>query len=121
MCETMRNRMTSQRGSLEPWASPTKRFSGIYGLQIEGLTLQEKKELLDCCIRKRRLEIRTITQHYSFDLLHRFPKEFSSPWFQAVLYCHRCPEYFITSNNVKEAIAELEITNHQVFVLLYQE
>lgn len=92
----------------------------VYSLAIEGLTLQEKKELLDVSIKRRRLEMRVQGQHYPFEYLHRLPSSSLSKPFQAVLYCDRCPEYFISSNNVKEAMAELEIHQHQVYTLLYQ-
>lgn len=111
--------MVNQRDSLEPWSSPTKRYSAVYSLIIEGLTLQEKKELLDTSIRRRRLEIRAHGQHYTFDTLHHLPLLERTTHFQAILYCDRCPEYFISSNNVKEAIAEVEIHNHHAYTLLY--
>jgi len=103
----------------------TKSMAPLYTLAIEGLSLQERKELLDTCIRRRRLEIRTAEQAYPFDHLARLPAHYESRPFHAILYTGMipsgsCPIYFISSNNLHDALEELEISPPSVYVVLYE-
>jgi hypothetical protein len=101
--------------------SPTKRMANLYSLSVEGLTLHEKKELLDFCLRKRRLEIRTRDAHYSYEHLNKLPKHYQYRLFHAVLYSDHCPEYLISSNNMKETIDELNISGSSEWVILFEK
>jgi len=97
----------------------------LYSLAIEGISLQERKELLDTCIRRRRLEVRTAQQTYSFDHLARLPTRYENRPFHAILYTGiapsgSCPVYFISSNNLQDALDEIEISPPSVYVVLYE-
>lgn len=105
--------------------SPIKRPTSLYSLAIEGLSLRERKELLDTCLRRRRLEIRTTEQHYPFDHLARLPAYYEARPFHAILYTGMtptgsCPVYFISSNNLQDALGELDISPPSVYVVLYE-
>jgi len=104
---------------------PMKSMAPLYSLAIEGLSLQERKELLDTCIRRRRLEIRTAEQTYSFDHLARLPAHYENCPFHAILYTGMmssgsCPVYFISSNNLQDALDEIDISPPSVYVVLYE-
>ena len=105
--------------------SPTKQMATLYSLAIEGLSLQERKELLDTCLRRRRLEIRTAQQNYTFDRLARLPAYYEARPFHAILYTGMtptgsCPVYFISSNNLQDTLDELDISPPSVYVVLYE-
>ena len=105
--------------------SPTKRMLSLYSLAVDGITLQERKELLDTCIRRRRLEVRTAEQTYTSDHLARLPVRYEGRPFHAILYAGitpsgSCPVYFISSNNLRDALDELDISPPSVYVVLYE-
>ena len=100
-------------------------MTSLYSLAVEGLSLQERKELLDTCLRRRRLEIRTAEQTYTSDHLARLPTRYEGRPFHAILYAGitpsgSCPIYFISSNNLQDALDELDISPPSVYVVLYE-
>lgn len=108
--------------------SPKKHtpLSCLYTLSIEGLSLRERKELLDFCLRRRgRLEVRTASQTYTGDHVTRLPARYEGCPFHAILYAGihpagSCPVYFISSNNLQDALDELDISPPSVYVVLYE-
>lgn len=105
--------------------SPTKRMVSLYSLAIEGLSLRERKELLDFCLKRRRLDVRTACQTYPFEHLARLPMRYEGRPFHAILYAGispsgSCPVYFISSNNLEATLGELDISPPSVYVVLYE-
>jgi len=97
----------------------------LYSLAVEGLSLRERKDLLDFCVKRRRLEVRTTHQTYTNDHLTRLPTRYEGRPFHAILYAGitpsgSCPVYFISSNNLQETLDELDISPSSVYVVLYE-
>lgn len=100
--------------------SPHKKFNSLYYLYLEGLTLHEKKELLDFCLKHRCLVIHTSKQPYPFDQVLKMPKENYLKMYHAVLYADQIPQFFISSNNFKDTMEELAISGSNVYVVFHE-
>lgn len=97
----------------------------LYSLDIEGISLLERKDLIDFCVKRRGLEVRTANQTYPFDHLIRVPVYYEGRQFHAILYAGispsgSCPVYFISSNNLEETLDELDISPPSTYVVLYE-
>ena len=103
-----------------PRLSPNKKFNSLYYLYVEGLTLHEKKELLDFCLKHRCLVIHTTSQQYSFEEVLKMPKVNYLKMYHAVLYADYIPQYCISSNNFKDTMEELAISGSNVYVVFYE-
>lgn len=76
-------------------------------------------------MKRRRLEVRTAQQTYTSDHLARIPARYEGHPFHAILYAGitpsgSCPVYFISSNNLQDAISEVDISPSSVYVVLYE-
>lgn len=100
--------------------SPHKKFNSLYYMYVEGLTLHEKKELLDFCLKHRCLTIHTSNQPYPFDQVLKMPKENYLKMYHAVLYADQVPQYFVSSNNFKDTMEELAISGSNVYVVFHE-
>ena len=100
--------------------SPHKKFNSLYYMFVEGLTLHEKKELLDFCVKHRCLVIHTLTENFSFDRVLHMPKQNYLKMYHSVLYSDQVPQYFISSNNFKDTMEELAISGSNVYVVFHE-
>jgi len=100
-----------------PRLSPNKKLNSLYYLYVEGLTLHEKKELLDLCVKHRCLVIHTSNQQFPFEQVLKMPKVNYLKMYHAVLYSDQVPQYFIASNNFKDTMEELAISGSNVYVV----
>jgi len=96
-------------------------MANLYSLPIEGLSLRERKDLLDFCLRRRRLEVRTADLTYPFEYLTRLPARYDSTPFHAILYTDQFPAYFVSSNNLQDAMEEMEVSSSNVRIVLYED
>ena len=101
--------------------SPTKLFTNLYSISLQDITFHERKELLDLCIRKRRIEIRTTNGNYSLETITNIPLSDFKKTFYAILYNDFCPTYFISSKNIKDAMNEIEISGPNVWIILLEK
>ena len=100
--------------------SPHKKLNSLYYLYLEGLSLHEKKELLDFCMKHRCLVIQTKKERFPFDRVLQMPKQDYLKMYHAVLYADNVPQYFISSNNFKDTMEELAISGSNVYVVFHE-